>query len=207
MLPGMAQVRGAAPPSPLQLHVEGLGRRALGPLDALAAARRHFLRGERLDMQELAAELGVNRATLYRWVGSRERLLGEVLWSLAELGLAEARAAATGSGVDWVVSFYARFLDITATHQPIRRFVESDPEGALRLLTSQQGVQQRRLIDAVRRLLEERRDAGELHLRLDPADLAYVMVRVGESFIWRELITGEEPDLARAADVVRVLLS
>ena len=42
---------------------------------------------------------------------------------------------------------------------------------------------------------------------LEAPDLAYVMVRVGESFIWREFITGDEPDLGRAAEAVRVLLS
>jgi len=43
-------------------------------------------------------------------------------------------------------------------------------------------------------------------LRLDPADLAYVIIRVAESFIWRELITGEEPDLDRGCPHHRYLL-
>jgi Tetracyclin repressor-like, C-terminal domain len=59
----------------------------------------------------------------------------------------------------------------------------------------------------LRRILEERAAAGSIQLRLDPADLAYVIIRVAESFIWREFITGEEPDLDRTADVIRVLLS
>jgi AcrR family transcriptional regulator len=199
--------RASAQPSRLERELAAAGRGSAGPLDALVAARRRFLRGERLDMQEIAAELGINRATLYRWVGDRDHLLGEVLWSLAELGLADARAAAGGTGVDWVVGLYTRFMELTASHGPIRRFVEAEPEAALRVLTSRHGVQQRRLIDAMRGILEEKSAAGELHLRLDPADLAYVMVRVGESFIWREFITGDDPDVARAADVVRVLLS
>ncbi len=33
------------------------------------------------------------------------------------------------------------------------------------------------------------------------------MVRIGESFVWREFITGEEPDVAAATDVVRILLA
>jgi hypothetical protein len=39
-------------------------------------------------MTSLAAELGVNRVTLYRWVGSRDVLMVEVLWSLAASTLA-----------------------------------------------------------------------------------------------------------------------
>src|ERR1035441_11053773 len=51
-------------------------------LDALREAQRMFQAGRRVDMQSLAKKLGVDRATLYRWVGSREQLLAEVLWNL-----------------------------------------------------------------------------------------------------------------------------
>lgn len=194
-------------PTALERHLAGEVSTPPGPLDVLVAARRHFLRGERLDMQELAAELGIGRATLYRWVGGRDQLIGEVLWSLAQLGLGEARAAAGGSGAAWITAVVERFLTATATSVPIRRFVEAEPEAALRILTSRHGVQQRRLIDAVRGLIEEQVAAGELRPRLAPADLAYVIVRISESFIWREFITGEEPDLTTPVDVVRVLLT
>ena len=64
--------------TPLQ---EQLGGRAARPtaLDAFRLARRAFLDGRRVDMGVLARELDVNRATLYRWVGTREHLLVEVL--------------------------------------------------------------------------------------------------------------------------------
>lgn len=183
----------------------------IGPLEVLREARRRFLQGRRLDMRELAADLGISRATLYRWVGDRERLLGEILWSLCERGLTEARGHAdadrTARGVEWVVRLCSRFMEITAGFEPIRRFVEAEPDAALRVLTSRYGVQQRRLIEALRSILEEKAGAGELALRVDAGDLAYVIVRVSESFIWRELITGEEPDLAKAAAVVRILLT
>ena len=193
----------------LELHVVGQTREApVSPLDVLAEARRRFLGGSRIDMGELASDLKISRATLYRWVGDRERLLGEILWSLADSGLADARAhAGDARGVEWVVRFYSRFMEIVATFEPIRRFVESEPDAALRVLTSRHGVQQQRLIQTLRTMLEERSAAGELTLRLPAEDLAYVMVRIGESFIWREFITGEEPDITRASDVVRVLLS
>jgi len=180
------------------------------PRDAFLRARQVFLRGRRLDMVELARDLGVSRATLYRWVGSREQLLGEILWSLGELGLQEAEAAADAdgaTGVERIVRVYRHFLELTAAHAPTRRFIANEPEIALRILTSNQGVQHQRLIDYLRRQLEAAAAAGQLTLRLDAADMAYVMNRVGESFIWREFITGEEPDTAKAAIVARLLLA
>ncbi len=66
-------------------------------LDAFRHARRTFLGGDRVDMQALARSLGVNRATLYRWVGSREQLLTEILWSLIEPTIRKLRKDASGS--------------------------------------------------------------------------------------------------------------
>src|SRR6185312_4019819 len=75
----------AAPPStPLRRQLAGeAAERRPAALDAFLAARRRFVAGERVDMTALAAQLGVNRVTLYRWVGSREQLLVEIVWSLA----------------------------------------------------------------------------------------------------------------------------
>lgn len=186
-------------------------RVAAAPAGILREARRRFLAGQRLDMRELAADMSISRATLYRWVGDRERLLGEILWSLAESGLGQARsyadATATDAGADWVARFCQHFMEATAGFPPIRRFVEAEPDAALRVLTSNHGVQHQRLIAALRGVLEERVAAGCLTLRADPADLAYVIIRVAESFVWREFITGEESDLARAAAVITILLT
>ncbi|HEU5265580.1 MAG TPA: hypothetical protein VFU35_02725, partial [Jatrophihabitans sp.] len=74
-------------------------------LSAFKIARRWFLDGRRLEMQELAAELGVNRATLFRWVGSRDELLAEVIWSVCQPTLATAAAQAKGRGAKRIASF------------------------------------------------------------------------------------------------------
>src|SRR5256885_16915165 len=54
------------------------------PAAAFHAARRMFLKGRRVDMRALAAELGISRPTLYRWTGPRERQLSDVTWPLPE---------------------------------------------------------------------------------------------------------------------------
>ncbi|MGD9528220.1 MAG: hypothetical protein AB7V44_15660, partial [Pseudonocardia sp.] len=57
--------------TPLQEQLAGASGRPT-VLDAFRRARRTFRDGRRVDMGVLARELDVNRATLYRWVGSRE---------------------------------------------------------------------------------------------------------------------------------------
>lgn len=176
------------------------------PLDALRLARRHWLAGERLDMGGLARELGISRATLYSWVGSKERLIGEVIWSFAEEGVQQARSEATGSGADYVVDVMERFVRLNATFEPLLRFISQDPELALRVLTSKDGPVQGRMIAVARELLTEQVEAGKLTPPLDIDTLAYLMVRVAESFLYSDVITGSEPDVDKAVDVVRVLL-
>ena len=66
--------------------------------DVLAAATYRFLRGRRVDVREIASELGLGRSTIYRWFGSREGLIGEVLAQAGEPLLFEARAEAEGTG-------------------------------------------------------------------------------------------------------------
>jgi AcrR family transcriptional regulator len=176
------------------------------PLDALHLARRRWLAGERLDMGELARELGISRATLYSWVGSRERLIGEVLWSFAETGLQQAREAASGSGAGYVVDVFQRFIHLNASFEPLRRFIERDSELALRVLTSRNSPVQGRMIAAARDLLAEQVQSGALTPGLDVETLAYTIIRVAESFLYSDVIAGTEPDIDRAVDVVHVLL-
>src|SRR5204862_5474609 len=122
-------VKGCIAMSQTALEKQLAGERPEGvtPLDALKAARRHFLKKERVDMSELASELGVGRATLYRWVGSREQLLGEVLWSMTEPGLAQARARAKGKGAERVLQIYRVMGDQIVANEPLHHFIETEP--------------------------------------------------------------------------------
>src|ERR1700752_987961 len=100
----MKATRAAAPdaaPTPLERQLLGEQPAASSnALDAFRLAREKFLAGERIDMSALAGELGVNRGTRYRWVGSRERLLVEVLWSPAAAALERERARTRERGAE-----------------------------------------------------------------------------------------------------------
>jgi hypothetical protein len=76
----------------------------------------------------------------------------------------------------------------------------------MRLLTRHDTDFQPRLIDAIQALLQEERDAGRLDLPVDLHEVAYVIVRLIESYTYLDLITGEKPDARRAEPVLRLLL-
>jgi AcrR family transcriptional regulator len=157
-------------------------------------------------MSSLAQELGVSRVTLYRWVGSRDRLLVEVIWSLASRTLENIDAEVTERGPERVVRIVTRFLDDVITNAGMRRWLAEEGETAMRLLTRHETGFQPRLIDAMQDLLEDETAAGRLDLPVDLREVAYVIVRLIESYTYLDLITGEEPDARRAEPILRLLL-
>ncbi len=173
---------------------------------ALRLARRKFLGPERVDMSALADELGVNRVTLYRWVGSRDKLLAEVVWTLAEQALDIAKSQTNAQGPERIVETVTYFLRLVIDNRGMQRWLSEEGEHAMRLLTRHDAGFQPRLIRAIEDLLEEEADAGRLALPVDLHELAYVIVRLIESYTYLDLITGEAPDAARAEPILRLLL-
>jgi hypothetical protein len=173
-----------------------------GHHDALRAfhlARDRFLAGDRIDMGQLAVDLGVDRTSLFRWVGNRDALLSEVLWSLAAPTLDHADADTRATGPDRVASILTAFVSLMIDASYFREFLRREPSRALRLLTTKDSAIQRRYMAVTESLLAEEVARGCLTSPLSVHDLAYVLVRLSESFTYADLITGEEPSGARAA--------
>jgi AcrR family transcriptional regulator len=175
-------------------------------LDAFKLARRTFLSGERLDMTMLARELGINRVTLYRWVGARERLLAEVIWSLWQRTFEIESDRAEGVGGERVARTVASAVEAVITHPGWRRQLAEEGELIMRLLTRGDAGIQPRIIGAFRDLLDEEVNGGHLDLPADLDELAYALVRITESYVYRELITGDPPDAAGVETLLRLVL-
>jgi AcrR family transcriptional regulator len=178
-------------------------RSGTGAERARQATRRNFLAGERLDVGRLADELGVNRATVYRWVGTRDELLVDVLWSLADELFSSIRRSTEGEGPDRVVAVLTAFLDQVISAPGMQRFLAQEGELAMRLLTRADRGFQPRLVASVRDLLVEE---GLDTLPVDVGELAFVTVRIVESYTYLDLLTGQRPQAERAAPVLRLLL-
>jgi AcrR family transcriptional regulator len=197
--------RSRVTPLERELHGKTSSPRA-APIDAFRLARRRFLAGERIDMQQLAAELGLHRTTLYRWVGTRDRLLGEILWSIAEPALREAHAATRAAGGERIARAVERYTRAALEAPFMRRFLTEEPETALRVITTKDSVLQARSVAYTRKMIEEEAERGTLDPPMDPEDLAYLITRIAESFLYTDLITGEQPAPEKAAQAIRALL-
>lgn len=172
--------------------------------DVLAAALRRYLRGRRIDVQSIAAELGLGRSTVYRWFESREGLVGEVLVRAAEPVLAEARAAATGKGAAALLDTFDRINRAFAAAPALRTFLEQERD-ALRILTSSAGVVQPRMVELVTAMIEDEVDAGSFDPPADPATLGYAIVRLAEAFLYNDA-DGMRGDVDRLREVEAALL-
>jgi AcrR family transcriptional regulator len=197
----------ARPQTRLQVALTDVDRPPqAGPLDAFRLARRKWQDAERIDMSALAKELGINRVTLYRWVGSREQLLVEVIWSLAERTLDNLDAETKETGAGRIVHVAAGFVDAVISNAGMQYWLAEEGESAMRLLTLRDPGYQARLIGWHERLLREEADAGRLELPADLHEVAYVIVRLIESYVYLDLITGEPPEARRAEPIMRMLL-
>ena len=119
--------------------------------NVLSAARAQFMAGDRVDLTIVARDLGLGRATIYRWFGSRERLVSEVIADESEVLIRGHRRAVRRRGVQGLLEVFDRINRSLASSMPLRRFVEQEGAAALRLLTSSTGAVQCRGVSAHRR--------------------------------------------------------
>lgn len=171
------------------------------PRRALELARERVLAGSKLDMTALAAELGVSRTTLFRWVGGRHELLGEVFWSLAEPAMRAAIESATSRGGARIAAIVGAYLRAALAEPAFAVYLVREPQATLQLLTAAGSVVQLRSIAKTVELLTAEIAAGTIEPPLPVDDLAYLIVRIAESFAFTPLITGEPaaPEKAEAA--------
>jgi len=174
--------------------------------EALELARKRFLACERVDVQALARELGLARATMHRWFQTRELLLGEVLAALAEERLSAIRRETGGVGAPALLQTLDRFNREVAATRGMRALLAQEQERALRILTSSAGVVQPRVVACIERLIDAEVQAGELVPPTPPDVLAYAITRLGEAFLYNDALAGIRGDTDRLHQVQAALL-
>jgi hypothetical protein len=185
--------------------------RLAGPAEdrVVNRAARWVHDGRRLDMQGLADELGVSRVTVFRRGGGREDLLSKALWVLTErtLVIAAQRWEAERPAGELHTPGTGRHVNAIVSRSPgLRRLLDDEPALALRVLTNPLGRVQTGIVTFVEALL--RRDMAEFGLvpLIEPDALAYALVRLGESFLYADVLAARQPDVATADRLQQALI-
>ncbi len=174
--------------------------------DVLDLAMRHYLRGRRVDVQAIASELGLGRTTIYRWFGTRDELIGEVIVRAATPLLEEARASARGQGAPALLETFDRFNRSLADAPALRQFVENERAAALRVITSGAGSVQPRIVAMITDLIAAEVSDGSYTPPVEISTLGYAIVRLAEAFLFNDAVAGMRGDVDRLRDVEAAIL-
>ena len=174
--------------------------------DVLAAAMYRYLRGRRIDVQAIASEVGLGRTTIYRWFGSREGLIGEVLFRASEPIIDEARRRARGRGAAALLDTFDRINRALVAAPALRQFLEQERGVALRIITSSGGVVQPRAVERITELIEDEIRAGTYGPSVEPATLAYAIVRLAEAFLYNDAVAGIRGEVDRLREIEAAIL-
>ena len=174
--------------------------------DVLAVVTELYLDGQRVDITVVAGRLGLGRATIYRWFGSREALLGEVIARQLEILVARKRAEVRRRGAAGVLEVLDRVNRTLTRSRAVRRLLEQERDNAMRMLTSSAGVVEPRAVACVQTLIEEEMASGRYQPPVDPATLAYALVRLRHAFLYHDTAVGIRGDYERLREVQAALL-
>jgi AcrR family transcriptional regulator len=177
------------------------------PVDVFKLARQWWFEGRRLNLGALADEIGVSRATVFRWVGNKDLLLAEILWSMYAPVFEHALAESQGSGLDRLVDFYRRIAEVCVHFKPLQQFLRQDPEYALRVLTTEATPYHERMVAAWKSMLEEHAEQGVIQPDVDIDTLAEMIVRINEGGLYGDLIAGRKVHIEGACLAFRLLLT
>lgn len=170
--------------------------------EVVERARARFLECRRVDMSAIAAECGVGRATLYRWFGSREQLLGEAMLGVVEPRIADARAHVGGHGGAALVDTFDLVYRGLAAAPHVSALIEREREIALAVITSSTGPVHPRMVEVIQALIEAEVERGDYWPPTTPPALAYVLVRLAEG-----LLFNHADDLPKDLDRLREILA
>ncbi len=182
-------------------------RRVIGHDAVVRGGIHHFLRRATLDMDALAGELAISRATLYRVAHSRDALLAEVFWALSKLMLDTARSARTRTGVDGVIEVSRHFGAQLRASGTMRQFLADDREAAARVLFTPAGPVHEGIVATQLEIFAESGLTEELGPNADVEYLAFLYVRIVGSALYASYFTGRPADFAVAERALRALLT
>lgn len=178
---------------------------AVTEAEVIRAGRRRFLRGERIDMRSVAAEIGIGRATIFRWFGDRDRFVSEVLWSLASDTLEGELAKRRARGPSHVIDAIVCTLEAITDHEQFQRFLARDAQRAMVVLTGRDSAVSNGLRRRLAELIADECPRA-VTAELPPDELAYSMVRLAEAYCYANILAGRPVEVQRTRALFHRLL-
>ena len=185
------------------------------PEEIVRTAAHWIDRGIRLDTRTFAHELGISRSTLFRRAGNREELLGDALWYLADHTMtaavrrwerAEGAVVRNTAGELRCLAVMREYRSAIAGNKGFRRFLDDEPAVAIRVLTDPRGRVQPRVMAAHVELLRRDVEDGGFVPAVSLSSLGYAIVRLGEAFLYSDVLASRAPDLAAASTLLAALV-
>jgi AcrR family transcriptional regulator len=184
--------------------------------DEIVRTAAHWIgRGVRLDTRTLAAEVGISRSTLFRRVGNREDLMGDALWYMADRTMSTAvrdweathgTAVRDPDGELRCLAVMRQYREAIATNDGFRRLLDDEPTVAIRVLTDPHGRVQPRVMTTHVELLRRDVEDGGFVPAVSLDSLCYAIVRLGEAFLYSDVLASRAPDLAAASTLLAALV-
>ncbi|MFE6924412.1 QsdR family transcriptional regulator [Nocardia sp. NPDC057663] len=173
--------------------------------DVLRAAVEVFLSGNRLDVNAIAAQLGLGRTSIYRWFGSRDGLLGAAIARQLERMVAYAERTSDATGAEHLNEVLDHCIHWLVEDNSLRTYFDNESTGALRLITRSDGPVHQAAVAVVEGLIERAEEQG-YRPPIERATLAYALVRLWEAFLYNDAVAGFRGDVDRLQQVQAALL-
>ncbi len=182
----------SASPEPLSATVEGLPPRPPAELDAYLDAAEACIRRygwSRTSPQDIAREMGINRTTVYRVLGPKERLFPllvarEVHRLIEHTGVISARCAREGLvGADALTELLASTIEHVREDPTIAKLLRDEPELVGAFLRDGVPAVIERFSKSLGPLLDGAMRGGALAVR-DPYLMTEWMVRISLSLLF-----------------------
>jgi AcrR family transcriptional regulator len=137
------------------VSTEGVNRARGRPAAAtkeqvIDAVTQRFLEGHRIDIQAICSELGLSRATVHRWYGTRDEVIGTAMVKLVVPLFRRIERSGQGVGAERLVDVFERQLGALADEPAFRRFLADEPQAAQRILTAPDGVVEPQVVGLTR---------------------------------------------------------
>lgn len=173
------------------------------PKLAFERATELFLSGRRLDMAALAQEIGVSRATLYRWTGDRDHLLAEIVWFQLDTLITAIQSRTGGHGEAWLREAITTYLEVLAGSAAMQGFLANEGDGGLRMVTALGGPVRPKLVARLADVIDQ--TAGYTP-PVAAGVLADGIVALGERYLHNGGDPALNPDPRTARTIIGLLL-